>query len=147
LLDVVQDLFAGAEEDMDEEGANDASRVDQLMDDEEGEQDDVADLPEEEISTKAGKRLGRVRKAKMSEKLGSRWLRPVGLTKMKEMDISSLKQRSSERQVREQKALHDELFDYLEGGGDQRDPMTKLVDNESELPQPNFRKMVKHNYM
>jgi hypothetical protein len=53
----------------------------------------------------------------MDQKMTLKSLRLAGgQKKMREMDIANLKNRSTGgRQQREEKALHDELYDYLDG--------------------------------
>ena len=73
-------------------------------------------------------------------------LREVGLTKMDEMKIAKLKSRADGRKKREQRELHDEFFEHLEKQGRGENPLSNILTNENNLPQPSFRTIVNECY-
>jgi hypothetical protein len=133
-----------------DEGSSDLQRIDLLLDEEESEQATTYETDrEEEIHTKGGARLGKVRKVKMSEKMKVN-LRVDGVKKMEKMEIQKLRGRAAARQEREQKTLHDALFDYLqtqEGETTTPNDRINLVrKDERLLPVPAYRSLIKTRY-
>lgn len=129
----------------DEEGRVDVERINMLEDKEESKQNNEKENQEEEIETNFGLRLGQVRKMKMN-KLIKQYLLAVGKEMMDKMNIPKLCNHVLARKKREQKALCDDLFDYLESKRKETNPEGKVKLDESGMAAPNFRKYVLPSY-
>jgi hypothetical protein len=115
-----------------------ASELDESITNNEDEEDN-----EEEVDLSVGgQSIGKVRKTKMNPLI----LTPIienGKKKMKEMKIDHLRSRMKCRNEREHKYLAEALFLHLEAADKER---CAIVTDESNLPMPAYRKIMKTEY-